>query len=239
MKHIEYKNIVGGLVSDVDQKTRSVKVVFSKMGNTDLDDDIIVPGAFTKSVSERGPKGSNEIWHLTDHRADLKSAVGKPSELYEENDQLIGVTKIANTSWGNDVMEMYTNGMINQHSVGFSTILSEYNKDTNVRLIKEIKLYEGSAVLWGANPQTPTLQVWKNANGESLSLAKRLEMLTKAVTKGTFTDETMSLFEIQMKQLQVEIEELATVAAAKAQQPEVDKFLLDAINNFNNKFLKS
>ena len=36
MKHIEYKNIVGGLVSDVDQKTRSVKVVFSKMGNTDL-----------------------------------------------------------------------------------------------------------------------------------------------------------------------------------------------------------
>ena len=50
-------------------------------------------------------------------------------------------------------------GCINQHSIGFSTVVDEYDKANNVRTIKEVILYEGSAVLWGANDLTPTLDV--------------------------------------------------------------------------------
>ena len=75
---------VDASVMDADQSTRTVKVAFSQMGSIDRDNDIINSGAFTKTIKERGPKGSNQIWHLVDHNASLKSALGKPHELYEE-----------------------------------------------------------------------------------------------------------------------------------------------------------
>ncbi len=52
----------------------------------------------------------------------------------------------------NDAIKLYEAGLINQHSIGFSTLKSDVNQKTGVRTITELKLYEGSAVLWGANP---------------------------------------------------------------------------------------
>jgi phage head maturation protease len=71
---------------DIDTGTKQVKVVLSSMGNVDRDNDVIAPGAFTKTLTERGPDGTNEIWHLIDHRASLQTALGKFKELYVEGD---------------------------------------------------------------------------------------------------------------------------------------------------------
>ena len=79
----EVKNISDS-VKDISG--RRVKVAISHFGSKDLDDDIIMPGAFTKTISERGPKAANLIWHLTDHNPSLKSAVGKFTELNVEGD---------------------------------------------------------------------------------------------------------------------------------------------------------
>ena len=49
MKKYEYKDMVGDVV-DVDTACRKVKAVWSRMGNIDLDSDIIMPGAFTKTI---------------------------------------------------------------------------------------------------------------------------------------------------------------------------------------------
>lgn len=158
------KNIDGGVL-DVSTAHRKVKVAINKMGVLDHDKDMIDKTAFNRSIKQRGPGGSNMIWHLTDHIPSLKSAVGKFSELYTEKDYLTGVTVIPNTQWGNDVMEFYKTGAINQHSIGFKTVNEETQnkgKPDEYNLIKEVMLYEGSAVLWGANEDTPTISVGKS-----------------------------------------------------------------------------
>src|SRR5688572_27955242 len=142
---------------DVDGKSRRVKVVLNKTGVKDFDNDVIEKSAFDRTIKERGPQARNLIWHLTDHNPSLKSAVGKFSELRMEGDDLIGITNIPNTSWGNDVLTFYKSGQINQHSIGFNTKKDEAAKEH--RIIKEVMLYEGSAVLWGANEFTPMVEV--------------------------------------------------------------------------------
>ena len=125
MKTYFEQKLIADSVRDVSENDRRVKVAISKMGNVDHDGDVIDHGAYTKTVTERGPKGANLIWHLTDHNPSLKSAVGKFSEIYTEGDFLIGITNIPNTTWGNDVLEFYKSGHINQHSIGFRTIKAE------------------------------------------------------------------------------------------------------------------
>lgn len=201
---------------DVDTGSRRVKVAISHTGSIDLDNDVIDKGAYTKTLKERGPSGANLIWHLTDHNASLKSAVGKFSQLFMEGDYLVGITDIPNTTWGNDVLEFYKTGHINQHSVGFKAVKKEQSDDRGghkdpYTIIKEVLLYEGSAVLWGANPNTPTLATGKSftveeASSELDALQKQLSSITKSLKEGQFTDETSELLEIQLKQIQQNID---------------------------------
>lgn len=193
-------------ILDVDTEKRTVKAVWASMGNVDLDNDVIMPGAFTKTITERGPKGKQLIWSLIDHDASLKCAIGKPSELYEENNKLIAITKIIDSEVGEDIICLYNEGLINQHSIGFSIPNGKSKIDNNVRYISEVVLYEGSAVLWGANPDTPTIGMFKGIEKPvKESAEQRIEKLCTLLRKGKITDETASLLEIQLKQLQQQI----------------------------------
>ena len=109
MKNFRIKNIDGG-VMDVDAASRRVKVAVSQVDNKDFDGDVIDKKAYDTTIRDRGPQGANLIWHLTDHYASLKSAVGKPKEVYMDGDKLVFVTDIPNTTWGNDVLEFYKTG---------------------------------------------------------------------------------------------------------------------------------
>jgi HK97 family phage prohead protease len=213
---------------DVDLVGGVVKVVGSTMDIEDCDSDIIDSGAWNKTISERGPVGSKLVCNLIDHHASVAKMYGKPSELYVENNQLISVTPILKTSLGMDLLKMYEAGIINQQSVGFSTIRDEMNQETGVRIIKEAKLYEISAVLWGANSVTPTLDFIKDMDGELAfkTLKGREEKLTKELKNGTYTDETFILLEIELKQLQQAITEFNAKNAASD--------LLNSMNKHNN-----
>lgn len=239
------KQDIGYEVMDVDTEQRRVKAVWARTGNIDLDNDIIVPEAFTKTLKERGPAGKNLVWSLVDHCAEMEAVIGKPEQLYVEGDMLIAITPIVMTETGEDVLKMYEAGLINQHSIGFSTINSSVGKD-GVRTITELKLYEGSAVLWAANPETPTISVKSEVKKEQL--ANRLEKLLKAFKGGRFTDETFALMEIEIKRIQSDLLEIEIVeeitTTAEASQPindEVknnDENVLKAIKQFNNLFKK-
>jgi HK97 family phage prohead protease len=221
---------------DVDREKRTVKCVWSRLGNTDLDSDIIVASAFTKTIAERGPMGKKLIWSLVDHRPSLQFAIGKPKELYIEADMLIAVTDIVDTEIGEDMIKLYDEGLINQHSIGFSTIVSEYDKDRNIRTIKELMLYEGSCVCWGANPETPTLEVFKSLEQHKTDLTGRLERLSVAFKHGTYTDATFSLMELEIKQIQAEILALqSTKPAEEAALPQADEKVLKALQDLKNK----
>ena len=237
---------IGYEVMDVDTEQRRVKAVWARTGNVDLDNDIIVPEAFTKTLKERGPSGKNLIWSLVDHCAEMEAVIGKPEQLYVEGDMLIAITPIVMTETGEDILKMYDAGLINQHSIGFTTINSNVGKD-GVRTITELKLYEGSAVLWAANPETPTISVKSEVKKEQL--ATRLEKLLKAFKGGRFTDETFALMEIEIKRIQSELLEIEIVkeitTTAEASQPtneevknDEEEKVLKAIAQFNNLFKK-
>lgn len=247
MSKIENKSYQD-MILDIEPETRTVKACWSRIGNVDLDGDIIVAEAFTKTIKERGPKGKNMIWSLVDHKADMAHTLGKPKELYIEGDMLVAVTDLIETECGEDAIKLYEAGLINQHSIGFSTLKSDMNAKTGVRTITELKLYEGSAVLWGANPETPTLGFKGEFKETKENLSLRLENLIKAFRGGNFTDDTFALMEIQIKQIQAEL--LALEVAETITQPEQsveptpaveeknNDDVLKAIKQFNNLFKK-
>lgn len=226
-RYFESKTIADS-VKDVSEADRRVKVAISHMGSLDLDNEVIATGAYSKTIKERGPKGANLIWHLTDHNPSLKSAVGKFSELYTENDYLIGVTNIPNTAWGNDILEFYKTGHINQHSVGFRTVkweVANAGKKDEHRVITEIMLMEGSVVLWGANPNTPMLDAGKSLtkdelNAEHEKLSKELSLLLKSLKDGRFTDESFEFIEIRAAQINEAIKTMLNITQpAEAVEP--------------------
>ena len=237
MKQYQVKDI-NGEVGDMDMGSRKVKAVWAMCGNVDLDNDVIVPEAFTRTISARGPQGKNLIWSLVDHKSSMKYALGKPKELYVEGNALVAVTEIIETEMGEDMLKLYEANLINQHSIGFSTIKAEMNNETGIRTIKELMLYEGSAVLWAANPETPTLAMYKGMEAAEVqeTLNGRLEKLLKAFKHGTFTDETFSLLEIEIKQIQTAISELTTQPVAAATLDPVDNsaIVFEALKQFNH-----
>lgn len=247
MSKIENKSY-NDMILDIQPETRTVKACWSRIGNVDLDGDIIVAEAFTKTIKERGPNGKNMIWSLVDHKADMAHTLGKPKELYIEGDMLVAVTDLIETECGEDAIKLYEAGLINQHSIGFSTLKSDVDQKTGIRTITELKLYEGSAVLWGANPETPTLGFKGEFKETKETLSLRLENLIKAFRGGSFTDDTFALMEIQIKQIQAELLTLEiaetitqpeeSVEPTPAVEEKSNEEVLKAIKQFNNLFKK-
>lgn len=199
MKNFEIKNISGGVIKDVDQRSRTVTGYFSRFNNLDHDDDVIIYGAFTKTIKERGHEGKNVIVHLTDHWMVTDNLLGKP-KLFELRDGGYFETTISNTTKGNDTLQLYADGVINQHSFGFKTIKSE-NKG-KYREIQEVMIYEISTVVLGANEETP-FTGFKSFSKEQL--LTNYKTLRSAYDNGTYTDETFTLLEAQIKQFETEI----------------------------------
>jgi HK97 family phage prohead protease len=199
------KSIAGGIL-DVDTAKRSVKVAISQMDSIDRDEDMIVKGAFNKTIKEKGPKGSNEIWHLTDHKASLLNALGKFKELYVDGDKLVGISTYKDTALWRDVMwPLYDSGDVDQHSIGFTVMKSsKTNVDgKSVRAITEVALWEGSAVLWGANPNTPTLSVAKTMGvySENDNYTDRFDKIIQALASDRVDTDLKELFRIELLQL--------------------------------------
>ena len=200
---LEFKNIQGG-IKDIDSKNRIVTGYLSEFGSKDFDSDIIEKGAFSKSITER----KNDIYFLNQH--DWKQPHGKFNVLQEDVKGLYFESMaLPNTSYSNDLIELYSLGIVKEHSIGFQTIKGDYNKERTIRTIKEVKLYEGSNVTLGANPNTP----FTGFKSRSISeINDQVSLIVKAMRNGTFTDETFIQLEFALKQLQLESYELGKKA---------------------------
>ena len=195
---LEYKNFKAE-IKDIDAKSMTVTGYWSKFGNVDYDDDIIAMGAATKTIAERGPMGSNEIFFLNQHN--WSQPHGKPNVLIADDKGIYFESKIAPTSYGKDALVLYAEGIVVQHSIGFSTVKADYDQKTGVRTIKEIKLYEGSNVTLGANPETPF------TGFKSLTMSEindQISKMLKLLKDGSLTDEGFGRLEIALKQFQLE-----------------------------------
>lgn len=198
---IKYKSIAKA-VTDVDTKGRTVVGYFSIFGNIDSDGDIIQRGAYTKTIAERGPQGSNKIWHLIDHYFSLSHAIAKPKILIEDEKGLRFETVFPDTKLASDILKLYEAGHITDHSVGFQTINSSIStvNGEEINTITEIKLYEGSSVLLGSNPM---------ANFEAIKSAEYI------MRHGTLTDAGFLKLQEQIEAIKALIES----AAVKQTEP--------------------
>ncbi|HTB06574.1 MAG TPA: HK97 family phage prohead protease [Bacteroidia bacterium] len=219
----------GGKLKDVDTTGRTVCGYFASFNTKDSDGDMFAPGCFAKSISEN----RDRIMHLLQHNT--LQPIGRPSTLKEDNQGLYFETPVANTQLGDDVLQLYRDGVYKEHSVGFEminsqqlSVVSQQSSEEPVNVIKEAKLWEGSTVTWGANSNTPltgikskypisniefpmsksnfsipntnySLLTSQNILDEAL---ERSTLIYKQLHRGNLHDDTYTLLEIEMKQLQ-------------------------------------
>lgn len=201
MKNLEYKDVTGG-VEDIDAQKRVVTGYLSKFGNIDQHNDIMDEKAFNKTLSER----KDDIFFLNQHN--WQQPHGKFAELYTDSYGLKFVSNpLPDTSYSKDTLVLYEEGILKEHSVGFITEKDEY-KD-GVRTIKEVKLYEGSNVTLGANSQAIFTGL-KSLSKQDID--DRVKSILKAFKRGNFTDDTFTLLEIALKELQMYSYELGKKA---------------------------
>ena len=193
-------------VKGIDLKNRIVEGYFAAFEIVDSDNDVFVKGAFTKSINERGPKGANRIKHLFNHW----DTVGVLQELTEDNNGLRYVSKIGTHRLGEDVLKMYQDGIITEHSVGFQTIQDKSDIIDGVRYLKEVILWEGSSLdKWGANEWTPVIKSYDDWKLQAKRISDRIESLNKALTGRTnYTDETYNEIKIKLNTLQTMLKSL-------------------------------
>ena len=172
-----------------------VEAIVAVMGNIDGGDDIIHPGAFRKTLAERG----GEVLVLDAHRTDtVLAAVGVPLEIRElGQDELPAdlrqkypeatgglYTKtryLMDTPEGAGVFQRIRSGAVRQYSIGYDPIKggTDYSKvsvggrEKTVRNLRELRLYEYSPVLFAMNEATATVGVKAVTPFQDLPLAAR------------------------------------------------------------------
>jgi uncharacterized protein len=205
-------------LKDVDVKTGTVIAYGASFDVKDDGGDIIMPGAFKKTIQEWGPMGANRITHLYQHSRDL--ILGKPTMIKEDEFGLLFQSTISKTSWGNDVLVLYEDGVINEHSIGYDTIIEQIDKELNARKLVELRLWDVSSVTWGMNQFTPTVG-FKDMNERERYL-KEFESINR-VLKRNVTDDTAQELELRLRQLKqafIDLHESLERKPVRATSPE-------------------
>lgn len=169
-KDLKYDEVkaVNNATINVDTAKGIVEAFAAAIGNKDSVGDIIVPGAFAKSLQRRKPR---VVWGH-----DWNSPIGKVLEIEEipPTDPRIPAKMKAMNVGGlyvkvqfnlgsargkeafNDVL-FY--GTEQEWSIGYKTLRKNYDPDRQANVLHEVELYEVSPVLHGANNLTSTISI--------------------------------------------------------------------------------
>ena len=221
-----YKASPMGELLDADEQNGIVKGYGSYFDNKDSDADIIRRGAYQKTIKENGER----VKYLYQHN--MMQPIGKMKELYEDEKGLVFVAEIPKTTLGKDVIELMKAGVITENSVGILPIVKEDKGD--YREIKEVKLFEISAVTLAANDQAKILDVKGTKNLDELY--KRYDTIAKLLRKGEISDDMGYALEaeiLKLKALFVDAtkpsEEDTSPVEVKADNSEVESYLFNTL----------
>ncbi len=169
------------LTDSKDNIAGVVEGVASVFGNVDSYNDITEKGAFRKTILEHGPTGKDRIKLLPLHMTN-KFPLGKILTLKETDEGLEFKSVVYKTDGelgGKNAWMLIKGKAVTELSYGFNTINSEYMKinDDEIRVLKEVQLWEISPVIWGANDQTR----FKSANNEVEELKEKLSTLEESL----------------------------------------------------------
>ena len=178
---IEYKSVdTQARTSEVtDLGNGMIEAIVSVTNVKDNVNDIILPGAFTKSLQKRTPKG---VWHHS-----WTDPIAKTHEIKElmPGDPLLPDRLPDGKPWPSNAGALYVKMEFNlntergktayedvkffgdsqEWSIGYKVPEKKAVRRRGVREIQELELYEYSPVLFGAMPSARTATV-KDAQGE-------------------------------------------------------------------------
>ena len=121
----------------------------SIFGNKDLGNDVMMQGAFSKSIASKGPKGVKLLY-----QHDTKEPIGVFDEIIEDRKGLRVKGRLAmGTQKGREVYELMKMGAIDGLSIGYrvSPKGADYDERGKKRMLKEVDLMEISAVTFPMN----------------------------------------------------------------------------------------
>ena len=220
-------------VKDIDAKQGIVSGYFSAFGMVDSDGDIMMPGAFKRSIQDWGPEAKGRVKHLLNH--DPSQPLGKIMELKEDGYGLFYRSQIGTHKLGQDFVKMVESGLIAEHSIGFRTLREQKAAEANE--IHEVMLYEGSSLTaWGANEYTPILGI--KSSDQVAKIQEQIKSFEKFIRNSDVTDETIELCLIKVRQLAQAIDQTSSTKAVDetpAQQKnneELEQSLISILNKF-------
>ncbi len=116
----------------------------SVFGVEDWYSDIVMPGAFTRSLKERMPR---LLW-----QHDTRQPIGVWTSAKEDEKGLYLEGQLAlKTQRGAEAYELLKMGALDGLSIGFSTKVAEYDDKKHVRKLLDVELFEVSPVTFPAN----------------------------------------------------------------------------------------
>lgn len=166
MQDIQFKANSGQF--NIDEAQGIVECFVAGIGNKDSVGDIVVTGAFSKSLMRRKPR---VVWGHN-----WNDPIGKVLEIYEvpPNDprlpqkmKMAGIgglyAKVQFNLNSEKGREAFTNvaffGEEQEWSIGYKTLDAIFDNSRQANVLKEVELYELSPVLHGANQLTGTISV--------------------------------------------------------------------------------
>jgi uncharacterized protein len=163
--------------SDGNGSTAEFEGYSAALGNKDLHNDVIEPGAFSKTIKERVASGAVKLLdsHRTFSADDVLGTVVEAKEEKMDNVKEGGPTHklwtrfaVSSDDSAQKTLRKVKEGHLNSLSIGYRPIKVEFEKDEDsseedprwawimgqgTRRIKELAWWETSIVLWPANPE--------------------------------------------------------------------------------------
>jgi HK97 family phage prohead protease len=164
--------VLSSFVTKVDGDQGIVEHTVAVMGNVDLGGDRIHLGAFVKTITER----AGQIRVMDTHNSDsVLNVIGKPLALWEVDrgglpaevlqrfpdatGALMARTQfLMDTPEGKGAFVRIRDGAVGEYSIGYDPLDFDFSeeqldgKSVSVRNLRQIRLWEYSAVPFGMNP---------------------------------------------------------------------------------------
>ena len=121
----------------------------STFNNSDLGGDIVLPGAFTKSLTKRP---AAKVKMLRAH--DQSEPIGIWTSLAEDSKGLKATGQLTlDTTKGRETYALLKAGAMDGLSIGYKTVKADFDRAKGARLLKELDLGEISVVTFPMNPR--------------------------------------------------------------------------------------
>ena len=149
----------------------------SIFGNEDLGGDVVMPGAFKRSLAQhRKAKSLPQMFWMHDP----SRVPGKWTSMGEDENGLVVKGVLADTPLGNEIHTLLQMDAVKGLSIGYQTIDQDFD-DEGRRLLKEVELWEVSVVSLPMNPlaQVTHAKSQLSAVGEYVPTLKEFERILR------------------------------------------------------------